>query len=83
MYSSSEDLSRNGYFVSDKLSTCYNLFHLSRFPVSFRYIDITITPYTNRKMSQATSHCLKYNFPFSIVVGKNIFKYIFSPEIRW
>ena len=95
MYSLSEDLSLNGYFVSDKLSTCYNLFHLSRFPVSFRYIDITITPYTKRKMSQATSHCLKYIFPFSIVVGKkiylnifsppkygggNIFKYIFSPK---
>ena len=93
MYSSSEDLSRNGYFVSDKLSTCYNLFHLSRFPVSFRDIDITITPHTIRKMSQATSHCLKYIFPFfysgreKIYLnifsppkygGENIFKYIFS-----
>ena len=73
MYSSSEDHSRNGYFVSDKLSTCHNLFHLCRFPVSFRYIDKTITPHTIRKMRQATSHSLKYIFPFSIVVGK---KYI-------
>ena len=32
MYSLSEDLSRNGYFVSDELSTGYNLFHLSRPP---------------------------------------------------
>ena len=84
MYSSSQDLSRNGYFVSYKLSTCYNLFRLSRFPVSFRYIDITITPHTNRKMSQATSHCLKYIFPFSTVVGKKIYLNIFSPpKIRW
>ena len=83
MYSSSEDLSRNGYFVSDKLSTCYNLFHLSRFPVSFRYIDITITPHTNRKMSQATSHCLKYIFPFSIVVGKKKLNIFSPPKIWW
>ena len=43
IYTSSEHLSRNEYFVSDTLSTCYNLFHLSGVPVSFRYIDITIT----------------------------------------
>ena len=62
---SSEDLSRNDYFVSDTLSKCYYLFHLSRFPVSFFLFNIKITPNTNRKMSQAINHCLKYIFlPF-------------------
>ena len=66
MYSSSEDLSRNGYFVSDKLSTCFNLFHLSRFPVSFHYTDMTIIPHTNRKMSQKN----KFKLIFSPVNGR-------------
>ena len=66
MYLSSEDLSRNDYFVSDKLLKCYYLFHLSRFPPSVIFLfAIKTTLHTNRKMSQATSHRLKYiSLPF-------------------
>ena len=58
---SSEHLSRNDYFVSDML-----LF-VSPFsvPSVIFLFDKKITPNTNRKMSQAISHCLKYIFlPF-------------------
>ena len=65
MYLSSEDLSRNNYFVLEKLSKSYYLFHLFSVPSVIFLFDIKITPHTNRKMSQATSHCLKYIFlPF-------------------
>ena len=73
MYLSSEDLSRNDYFVSDRLSKCYYLLVLPfSVPSVIFLFDIKITSHTNRKRSQATSHCLKYIFLPFLVVGKNI-----------